>query len=76
VADVAHHPALAHQFDSLGQQTEAATLGMWVFLVTEVLFFGGLFRDLRGVSLVLPLRRSAPRATSSTSCSAASIPPS
>jgi len=43
VADVSHHPALAHQFDSLGQQTEAATLGMWVFLVTEVLFFGGLF---------------------------------
>jgi cytochrome c oxidase subunit 3 len=44
VADVAHHhPALAHQFDSLGQQSEAATLGMWVFLVTEVLFFGGLF---------------------------------
>jgi cytochrome c oxidase subunit III len=43
VADVAHHPALAHQFDSLGQQTEAAMLGMWVFLVTEVLFFGGLF---------------------------------
>jgi cytochrome c oxidase subunit III len=39
----AHHPALAHHFDSLGQQTEAATLGMWVFLVTEVLFFGGLF---------------------------------
>jgi cytochrome c oxidase subunit III len=38
-----HHPALAHQFDSLGQQKEAATLGMWVFLVTEVLFFGGLF---------------------------------
>ena len=43
MADVSHHPALAHQFDSLGQQTEAATLGMWVFLVTEVLFFGGLF---------------------------------
>jgi cytochrome c oxidase subunit 3 len=38
-----HHPALAHHFDSLGQQTEASTLGMWVFLVTEVLFFGGLF---------------------------------
>jgi len=43
MSDVAPHPALAHQFDSLGQQTEAATLGMWVFLVTEVLFFGGLF---------------------------------
>jgi cytochrome c oxidase subunit III len=42
--DVAGPPAvLAHQFDSLGQQKEAATLGMWVFLATEVLFFGGLF---------------------------------
>jgi cytochrome c oxidase subunit 3 len=39
----AHPPALAHHFDSLAQQTEASTLGMWVFLVTEVLFFGGLF---------------------------------
>jgi cytochrome c oxidase subunit 3 len=38
-----HHPALAHHFDNLAQQSEAATLGMWVFLVTEVLFFGGLF---------------------------------
>jgi cytochrome c oxidase subunit 3 len=42
-AQHAHHPALAHQFDSLAQQREAATLGMWVFLVTEVLFFGGMF---------------------------------
>jgi cytochrome c oxidase subunit 3 len=40
---VAHHPALAHHFEDLDQQREAATLGMWVFLVTEVLFFGGLF---------------------------------
>jgi cytochrome c oxidase subunit 3 len=39
----AHHPALAHHFDNLAQQSEASTLGMWVFLVTEVLFFGGLF---------------------------------
>jgi len=38
-----HHPALAHHFDDLAQQKEAATLGMWVFLATEVLFFGGLF---------------------------------
>jgi cytochrome c oxidase subunit III len=38
-----HPPALAHHFDDLGQQHEAATLGMWLFLVTEVLFFGGLF---------------------------------
>jgi cytochrome c oxidase subunit 3 len=39
----AHHPALAHHFDNIEQQTEAASLGMWVFLLTEVLFFGGLF---------------------------------
>ena len=38
-----HPPALAHHFDDLGEQHEAAALGMWVFLVTEVLFFGGLF---------------------------------
>jgi cytochrome c oxidase subunit 3 len=39
-----HHPAhLAHQFDNLEQQKEAATLGMWAFLITEILFFGGLF---------------------------------
>jgi cytochrome c oxidase subunit 3 len=31
------------QFETLGQQKESATLGMWIFLVTEVLFFGGLF---------------------------------
>jgi len=36
-------PGLAHHFDSMEQQAEATTLGMWVFLVTEVLFFGGLF---------------------------------
>jgi cytochrome c oxidase subunit 3 len=38
-----HHPALAHQFDTPEQQFEAARLGMWVFLATEVMFFGGLF---------------------------------
>jgi cytochrome c oxidase subunit 3 len=32
-----------HQFDDAVQQHEAATLGMWIFLATEVLFFGGLF---------------------------------
>jgi cytochrome c oxidase subunit 3 len=39
----AHSAALAHQFDDLEQQREAATLGMWLFLSTECLFFGGLF---------------------------------
>jgi cytochrome c oxidase subunit 3 len=33
----------AHQFEDLGQQHEAASLGVWIFLATEVLFFGGLF---------------------------------
>lgn len=33
----------AHQFDSAEQQRQASTLGMWIFLVTEVMFFGGLF---------------------------------
>jgi len=39
----AHHPAQKHHFQTLEQQAEAATLGMWLFLVTEVMFFGGLF---------------------------------
>jgi cytochrome c oxidase subunit III len=36
-------PGLAHHFDSYEQQKDTATLGMWTFLVTEILFFGGLF---------------------------------
>lgn len=39
----AHHPALQHQFESMEQQQESVTLGMWLFLVTEIMFFGGLF---------------------------------
>jgi heme/copper-type cytochrome/quinol oxidase subunit 3 len=34
---------LAEQFDDIEQQQVAAKLGMWIFLATEVLFFGGLF---------------------------------
>ena len=34
---------LAEQFEDAQQQLETATLGMWAFLSTEVLFFGGLF---------------------------------
>src|SRR4029077_17870356 len=37
------HPAPAHQFESLEHQKEVSILGMWLFLVTEILFFGGLF---------------------------------
>jgi len=38
-----HNPNLQHHFYSMEQQLEASTLGMWVFLVTEVMFFGGMF---------------------------------
>jgi cytochrome c oxidase subunit III len=34
---------LAHHFNDLDQQHSAATLCMWLFLATELLFFGGLF---------------------------------
>lgn len=33
----------AHHFTDMEQQREAGTLGMWAFLITEILFFGGLF---------------------------------
>ena len=36
-------PGLQHHFESMAQQKDAASLGMWIFLVTEILFFGGLF---------------------------------
>ena len=39
---VATH-ALRHHFADMEQQRDSATLGMWVFLVTEIMFFGGLF---------------------------------
>ena len=37
------HAGIAEQFDDMPQQREASTLGMWTFLATEVLFFGGMF---------------------------------
>ncbi len=41
--DLHHNPNLQHHFIDMPHQQEAATLGMWVFLVTEVMFFGGMF---------------------------------
>lgn len=38
-----HDPRLAHHFDSHQQQFDTGKLGIWLFLVTEVLFFSGLF---------------------------------
>ncbi|MDQ4074997.1 MAG: cytochrome c oxidase subunit 3 family protein [Chloroflexota bacterium] len=37
------NPHLAHHFEDLEQQQEAVTLGMWLFLATEIMLFGGLF---------------------------------
>src|ERR1700694_1433601 len=37
------HSALQHHFENMEQQREAGTLGMWVFLVTEIMFFGAMF---------------------------------
>ncbi|MFO7315310.1 heme-copper oxidase subunit III, partial [Rhodothermus marinus] len=40
----AHHPPyLQHHFVSAEQQFDAAKLGMWLFLVTEILLFSGMF---------------------------------
>lgn len=36
-------PAVAHHFANAEQQSQSNTLGMWTFLVTEIMFFGGLF---------------------------------
>ncbi|MFN7963714.1 MAG: cytochrome c oxidase subunit 3 family protein [Thermoanaerobaculia bacterium] len=44
MSEAAHaHPGLHHQFDSYEQQRQSASLGMWAFLVNEVMFFGGMF---------------------------------
>jgi cytochrome c oxidase subunit III len=48
------HTGLAHQFDSLEQQREAVTLGMWIFLATEVVFFGGMFTAYSVYRLLYP----------------------
>lgn len=37
------HGLVAHHFGTLEQQREAGVLGMWLFLASEVLFFGGIF---------------------------------
>ncbi|MFV0387364.1 MAG: cytochrome c oxidase subunit 3 [Pyrinomonadaceae bacterium] len=38
-----HPPGLQHQFEDMDQQLDSVTIGMWGFLVQEVMFFGGLF---------------------------------
>ena len=38
-----HHPFLQHHFATFEQQFDATKIGMWLFLATEILLFGGLF---------------------------------
>ena len=38
-----HGPELLHHFVDAEQQRDAASLGMWLFLATEIMFFGGMF---------------------------------
>lgn len=40
---MAHSKHLAHHFSDLDQQVDSAKLGMWLFLLTEILLFGGVF---------------------------------
>jgi cytochrome c oxidase subunit 3 len=42
-AEHEHSPYLRHHFANLEQQKETSTFGMWLFLLTEIMFFGGLF---------------------------------
>lgn len=38
-----HQPGLQHQFEDMKQQEESVSIAMWMFLVQEIMFFGGLF---------------------------------
>jgi cytochrome c oxidase subunit 3 len=51
---LSHAHPLAHQFDDESQQRRAVTLGMWAFLVNEVMFFGGLFCTYTVYRVVFP----------------------
>lgn len=42
-ADLSPEFHVAHHFDTADQQFDSGRMGVWLFLVTEILFFGGLF---------------------------------
>jgi cytochrome c oxidase subunit 3 len=47
-------PWLAEHFQTLDQQSSTETLGMWVFLMTEAMLFGGLFAGYTVYRLIYP----------------------
>jgi len=46
--------ALVHQFDDPEQQRWASRIGMWIFLSTEVMFFGGMFAGYASYRFLYP----------------------
>ena len=43
IAVAQHNPESQHHFADMEQQREASSLGIWLFLATEIMFFGGVF---------------------------------
>ncbi len=71
----AHAGPLAHHFRDLEQQKEAASLGMWLFIAQEILFFGGPLRAPTP-STATSTTRPSPRAATTCPGSSASSTPS
>jgi cytochrome c oxidase subunit 3 len=55
MADHSSSSVVAPYFSTIEQQREANMLGMWVFLATEVMFFGGLFVAYAAYHLAYPV---------------------
>ena len=55
MADHSSSSVVAPYFSNIEQQREANMLGMWVFLATEVMFFGGLFVAYAAYHLAYPV---------------------
>jgi len=49
-----HNPYLAHHFEDFHQQEESHLFGLWIFLATEVMFFGGLFLAFTAYHILFP----------------------
>ncbi len=49
-----HPPYLAHHFFTMNQQADSAKMGMWLFLVQEILFFAGLFMAYTAMRYIYP----------------------
>ena len=51
-----NHPLYQrHHFETVNQQFDATNFAMWLFLLTEIMFFGGLFASYHDhAELVLP----------------------